>query len=68
MAMNKKNVGGDDVLKKMGGSDTPEGTEPQIDLEDGHNRTQSPANPAAEPSPEDRTEFSRWFDSLPPLD
>jgi hypothetical protein len=38
------------------------------DLEDGNSGTESPANPAAEPSPEDRSEFSRWFDSLPPLD
>jgi hypothetical protein len=66
--MKKKLIEEIDVLKNMGGSDAPEGTETQIDLEDGHSGTQSPANPAPDPSPEDRSEFSRWLDSLPPLD
>ena len=64
-AMNKKDVGENNLVENVDGSDAPEGTETQIDLEDGHNGTQSPAS---DPSPEDRTEFSRWFDSLPPLD
>ena len=63
--MNDKNIEGNDVLGNTGGSVPPEGTEPQIDLEDGYSGTQSPA---PDPSPEDRSEFSRWLDSLPPLD
>jgi hypothetical protein len=66
--MNNKNIEGSDVLKNENGSDAPEGTETQIDLEDGHNGTQSPADPAADLSCDGVTEFARWFDSLPPLD
>ena len=45
--------------------DEPRG---MIDDEDSHGETHSPANPTVRPGSEGVTEFSKWLDTLPPLD